>query len=69
MRVLEKEYYVYDKKNREFITTDGDLAVVGESFKREMLDINSSFLIFIDKIKYNKHEKNNSVATIIGKGD
>lgn len=69
MRIFEREYYVYDKKNKEFITADGKLAVIGESFKREMLNMNSSFLIFIDKIKYNNYKEKSSIFTTMGKDD
>lgn len=69
MRTTEREYYVYDKKNKEFITADGKFAVIGESFKREMLNMNSSFLIFIDKVKYNNHKKESSLFVTMGKDD
>lgn len=69
MKNYEREYYVFDKKNREFITADGKMAVIGESFKKEMLNMNSSFLIFIDKVKYNNYKNVNPKFLTFGEDD
>lgn len=55
MRKNENKYYAYDKKEGRFVTVDGELAEVSESFKNEMNDMNVSYMIFVKKEDYEKY--------------
>lgn len=55
MMKKENRYYAYDKKEGKFVTVDGELAEVSESFKREMTDMNMSYMIFVKKEDYEKY--------------
>lgn len=55
MSESEDRYYAYDKKQGKFVTVDGRLAEVSESFKKDMIDMNVSYMIFVKKEDYEKY--------------
>lgn len=57
MKNRECKYYAYDKKEHRFITVDGRLAEVNEDFKREMIEMNSSYMIFVRKDDFERYSQ------------
>lgn len=56
MKKNDNRYYAYDRKEGKFVTVDGELAEVSESFKNEMKDMNVSYMIFVKKEDYDKYD-------------
>ena len=55
MKGKDNRYYAYDRKEGRFVTVDGELAEVSEGFKKEMTDMNMSYMIFVKKEDYEKY--------------
>lgn len=57
MSKKENRYYAYDRKENKFIKVDGKLAEVNEDFKKEMIDMNSSYMIFVRKDDFERYSQ------------
>lgn len=57
MSKKENRYYAYDRKEHKFITVDGKLAEVNEDFKKEMIEMNSSYMIFVRKDDFERYSQ------------
>lgn len=58
LEAMEKRYYVYDINFKEFVMIDGKMAELSQKSINELMDINFSFLRFIDKEKYERENQN-----------
>lgn len=59
----ECKYYVFDNEYNKFIEDDGELAIVGEKFVKEISEeMNLSYLTFIKKEDYDEFLRTGTYA-------